>query len=329
MEFEAKSAAPYLWQQAQWQRLLSSVKTATLPHALLFAGPQGLGKFDFAHAFSKLILCENQSVCGQCRSCQLISAGTHPDFLLIRPEAETKVIKIDQIRQLVSRLEKTAQLGSYQVVIIEPAEQMNTAAANALLKTLEEPQGQVIILLISHQVANLPATIRSRCQTVLFKPPMSEAAQSWLATQTKDNAGLLLKLAENAPLLAQTFASTSQLQRCDILLEQLQQLHSGKILSTQLANLYLKEEPKQLLYSLISLVMDMIRLKLNLTDEQHLVHTDKITSLTQLSRNVSAIRLFDYYDQILQTQQLLCNHSSVNLQLQLENLFIRWTHALC
>lgn len=168
----------YPWQQAQWQSVLQQLQADRLPHALLLAGPSGLGKRSFANALAAHALCVKHTACGQCRSCLLLNASNHPDLLELQPEAEGKAIKIEQVRELVTELGQTAQQGSYQVVVIEPAEAMNKAGANALLKTLEEPPGPVIFLLISHQPATIPATIRSRCQRLNFMVPDRAISQA-------------------------------------------------------------------------------------------------------------------------------------------------------
>lgn len=160
----------YPWQQSQWQQLLKQHQQRRLPQALLFSGQYGLGKKDFALVLAKLVLCEagGESACDICHSCQLFRAGNHPDFFTIYPEENGKTIKVDQIRDLTASLNQTAQLNGYQVAVICPAESMNAAAANALLKTLEEPPGPVILILISHRLGGLPITIVSRCQKIAF-----------------------------------------------------------------------------------------------------------------------------------------------------------------
>src|SRR3989338_1024053 len=158
------------WQKTQWETLQNAFLRQRLSHAYLFTGMPGLGKTDLAITFATYLLCDNKQrgACGQCRSCQWMRAKTHPDFLLIQPQEKNHAVKIDQIREINQRVSKTPQCGGYQVVVISPADSMPIAAANALLKTLEEPVGQVIFFLIHDQQHILPATIPSRCQTIYF-----------------------------------------------------------------------------------------------------------------------------------------------------------------
>lgn len=180
------------WLQESWRSLSERLAQQRLPHALLLSGAAGLGKRALADVLVSATLCERRSsdgfACGSCRSCHLIAAGSHPDRVHLsfelrddgKPRTE---IVIEQIRTLSQRLSLSSQFGGMQMVIIDPADRMNASAANALLKTLEEPSASTIIVLISDQPSRLPATIRSRCQRVQFNVPERSAALEWLAGQ--------------------------------------------------------------------------------------------------------------------------------------------------
>lgn len=172
------------WLANYWAQGVQALHQNRLPHALLISGSPGLGKQDFAVALAKKILCSAalMEACGDCHSCQWFAAQSHPDFSVICPEAEKKQIGVGQIRELTEALTRTGY-GRYQVVIIHPAEAMNRAAANALLKTLEEPNGQVILLLVCDHPASLLPTIRSRCQEWRVALPTSDVVLPWLLAQ--------------------------------------------------------------------------------------------------------------------------------------------------
>ncbi|MCU7810034.1 MAG: DNA polymerase III subunit delta', partial [Candidatus Thiodiazotropha sp. (ex Notomyrtea botanica)] len=197
------------WQDEQWLRLQQARQQGRLPHALLFGGPRGVGKEAFALAFAQATLCPDSDdegrPCGICRHCHLLHSGTHPDFQWVVPEEESKSgeIKIDAIRKLTASAGLTAQSGGHKVVIIQPAHRMNTAAANSLLKTLEEPTRDTLIILLTDQPARLLPTIRSRCQQVHFQIPPNQDSLDWLGGKIKHADGeTLLSLASGAPLLA-------------------------------------------------------------------------------------------------------------------------------
>lgn len=169
------------YDEPQWHYLNKRWQANNLPHAMLLTGQSHLDKSLFAFNFAKYLFCTNKTktFCGDCRSCQLIQAESHPDIYHLQPEEKGKAIRIDQIRELIVQLNQTAQQNSYKIAIISPADSLNQAAANALLKTLEEPSANTIIFLISEQISLLPATIRSRCQIIKFFPrqdfsPLSE-----------------------------------------------------------------------------------------------------------------------------------------------------------
>jgi len=178
------------WQQRIYGQASAALDAGRLGHALLFAGPAQLGKRAVAQRMAQRVLCEQRGAdgepCGQCRGCRLFEAGTHPDYQFISfiPNKEgtrlrTEII-IEQVRELSQRLALTPQYGGAQVAIIDPADAINHAASNALLKTLEEPVAGRYLWLVSAHPSRLSATIRSRCQKLEFRLPPPEEAVAWL-----------------------------------------------------------------------------------------------------------------------------------------------------
>ncbi len=181
------------WQQRIYAQAAASLDAGRLGHALLFAGPAQLGKRDVALRLAQRLLCEARlpdgDPCGQCRGCHLLAAGTHPDYQFVSfiPNKEgtrlrTEIV-IEQIRGISERLALTPQYGGAQVVIVDPAEAINHAASNALLKTLEEPVPGRYLWLVSAHPARLSATIRSRCQKLEFRLPSPGEALDWLRSR--------------------------------------------------------------------------------------------------------------------------------------------------
>lgn len=196
------------WLSAVCQRFNDAADNARLAHALLISGPVGIGKRALASDMAASLLCEapsQRSACGQCRGCQLFSAGSHPDFLNLEPEAGgSGILKIEGIRDLITFSQLTSQYKGYRVAVVAPAEAMNRNAANALLKTLEEPPAEMVLILVSDAPARLPATIRSRCQHYRLGMPAQVDALQWLREQGMQprQAELSLLLAGGAPLHA-------------------------------------------------------------------------------------------------------------------------------
>ena len=178
------------WQQRVYAQTTAALDSGRLGHGLLFCGPAQLGKRALAERLAKRILCIDRNAdgepCGRCRSCQLFVAGTHPDYAVVTLEMNkegTKLrteIVIEQIRHLSERMSLTPQYGGAQIVILDPADAINHAACNALLKTLEEPHPGRYLWLIASRPGRLPATIRSRCQRVEFRLPPAQESLQWL-----------------------------------------------------------------------------------------------------------------------------------------------------
>lgn len=148
-----------------WQRFQANDKLNRLAHAILLVGPLHTNLFAFAHRMLGAMFCKREnSPCGQCQSCELILINEHPDLIQLVPEKQNGIIKIDQVRQLQYSVFTQPQLGIKRGVIINPAEKMNGAASNALLKILEEPPPNTYFILIAEQISTIPPTIISRCQ---------------------------------------------------------------------------------------------------------------------------------------------------------------------
>ncbi len=158
--------------------LLSLYSNNQLPHAVLITSVSGVGLVSTARSLCTTLLCERSSdeACGECSSCSCVSAGTHGDYRWLDVAQGKASIGIDQIREAGEFVTKTAGYGSQKILVISNAEEMTTGASNALLKTLEEPQGNSLILLLSRRTWLLPATVRSRCQT--WRLPALKAASS-------------------------------------------------------------------------------------------------------------------------------------------------------
>ena len=172
------------WHDPQWLRIERSIRSGRVPHALLLRGASGNGKKMFAARLAAVLLCGSKDFpCGECGSCRLCAAGSHPDWTDVKLEPDRREIVVDQIRDLIHSIGLTARFGRYKVVILESAELMNRHAANTLLKTLEEPPGATVFVLVSSNSAQLLPTIRSRCQSIDFPVPDPDIALGVVARQ--------------------------------------------------------------------------------------------------------------------------------------------------
>lgn len=195
------------WLEKPWVQLQALVNAEKAPPGLLIHGPRGLGRLKFARQIAQLRLCEHPDrevrPCGQCRACHQVAAGSHPDLLQIEWEGGPSLIKVEAVRELCRRMALTAEGRGGRIAIVYPAERLSSASANALLKTLEEPQLGSIVILISRSVGALPITILSRCQRLRIRPPDPTQAIAWLKQrETRRDWQTQLTLAEGAPMAA-------------------------------------------------------------------------------------------------------------------------------
>lgn len=207
----------YPWQKNDWARLQELRKRPA--HGLLFKGTKGIGKLDLAINFAQSLLCQHPDgsdfACGKCPSCHWFEQGSHPDFRLLQPETlslegeetesgkkPSKQISVDQIRGLADFIGMSAHQGGRRVVVIHPAEAMNTNAANALLKNLEEPPQGVLFILVSHKPQQLLPTILSRCLSFALPAPDAASATRWLTEQGVKNPAEALAASGFSPLQA-------------------------------------------------------------------------------------------------------------------------------
>lgn len=224
--------------KATWKRL--NDRRLRLPHALLVSGQRGIGKFALARLFATSLLCEQTQddhlPCGTCPACHWLAQGNHPDFRLLQPEAlsdessegeesgrkkPSQQITIDQVRALDEFLHVGTHRLGQRVVLIHPAEAMNRATANSLLKSLEEPVASTLFILVSNEKDRLLPTIRSRCQAVPVALPEAACASEWLSRQGVNDAARWLALAGGAPLLARELGCGEERGLLEALINQL------------------------------------------------------------------------------------------------------------
>lgn len=319
------------WQQEPWQRLVS--RFPKIPHAILLSGLPGTGKRQFADQLAAWLLCLNRSsidnhqhACGECSSCQWLKAETHPSLLRISPEVDNKgklsqFIKIDQIRELMPFVQQTGK--GWRVIIIEPAENLNSAAANALLKTLEEPGEQVTLILVSDQPLQLPATIRSRLQQYRVGEVTHQQALVYLTANGNFDPAqsqLLLNLSGGAPLAALAMAEQPEFLARQDWIHDWQKLLEQRLSPVTLSGNWQK---RLSLPEWLNLLQWMIRDAIAAHLNQPVRQTD--LNFTPIIKSISIEQLFNLQQQILsaihgQTQNIQSSLVYDSLMMQLMNL---------
>ena len=207
----------YPWLSDHWSFFMRRLEQDKLAHALMIEGPAGVGKTILASAMVAKLLCreDQPQACGQCRSCKLLAGLAHPDYFNLQPEEGKEVIKVDQVRAVIGKLDLTTSISERKVAYIHPAEAMNGAAANALLKSLEEPSGNTVLVLVSDNPGRLPVTIRSRCQSISVKQADPQLVLDWLSKRcdkTPEDIKSALMAAGGSPLRAEHYLGSAGLE---------------------------------------------------------------------------------------------------------------------
>ena len=280
----------YPWQESTQLAFNSYTESERIPQGLLVWGPSGCGKLELARLMARELLCINggKGGCGECRSCALVDGGAHPDFREITFEVNKDtgklrdVIRVDQVRALIEALYKTTTISSRKVAIIHPAERMHVSASNALLKTLEEPVGDTVQILVSHDPGRLPATVRSRCQALHLDLPEPAVALEWLIKTTdssEEDAKMALKASAGSPLEALSLVEDGSLESYRNTVRMLVQLRSGALSAGRATAAMADYDPARL-WSWLSLkCVDLLRAAI-----QHSDSGKNLQSLTELQR---------------------------------------------
>ncbi len=231
----------YPWLKQAWSLFQARLDADKLAHALLIHGPQGTGKRELArHMLARLACTEpGEFGCGKCRSCTLFNSGAHPDWFQLEPEEGKHQIVIEQVRTTIAALTLTSSFSPYKLALICPAEAMNRHSANALLKSLEEPPGDTVMILVAHDASRLAVTIRSRCQSVAVALPGREQAIAWLGEKAGMDsiaAGAALDAGGGSPLHAVELAESGQVVLHGKLLQQLSVLLGSPGLVSRVAS---------------------------------------------------------------------------------------------
>ena len=324
---------PLPWQIENWNTVQQAIRAERMTHAILFTGPVGIGLEHFAKCLTAGLLCENSEnnlqACGDCRSCHLIRGGSHPDLFPIEPEESGKQIKVDEVRRLIDFIHLKSQYGRYKISVITPADAMNRSAANSLLKTLEEPPEQSLLILLSHRPNLLPITVRSRCQQIKFTPAYDEETLRWVDQYLTpdmapdENAKHLLTQAGGAPLAIELMLESNILENQRNILEDLFALRGVHEDPIKVAERWKTYDSSQVFLWLSQLFADMVRIKV-LVQPVRISDRKIIGRLQELIKQLELRELSDFYHLLLENYSLSTGAISYNAQGLLEDVIIFW-----
>ncbi|WED44221.1 DNA polymerase III subunit delta' [Legionella cardiaca] len=286
-----------------WEQFSTINRRQRFPHALLLIGSQHAGIIDFSYKMATALLCaQEEKPCGECKSCRLMRSKEHPDLYYLQPEKAGGIIKIDQIRELQTVVYNSPQLGDKRLIIIHPAEKMNAAAANALLKLLEEPPECVIFVLIVEQLSTVLPTILSRCQ-------------QWHLSRTESLPVDYLAIGECYTPESERGKIFSELHT---ILGDLQNLVSQKISVCGLAAKWAAYELNDLIWLMYLINSQMLYYHLiGLSEEK-----SSTKPLQHLSKYFKPPQLFHQIDELNSIIRKLNQNTSINQLLVLENLLL-------
>jgi DNA polymerase III subunit delta' len=315
------------WHAEIWRQWRTAYREQRWAHALLLHGLPGVGKRELATHLAKTLLCDNPGdtwqACGNCASCALFNAGTHPDLMLLSPAEGKQQIAIDQVRGACSDLALTSYRRGWKVAVVSPAHQLTVAAANCLLKTLEEPAANTAILLLTSRPSALLPTVRSRCQQWGISPPTAADAHRWLAANAKQPVKPeLLRLAQGAPLQALAMAESGYAELWSAVGTDLGALLSGDRDVTQIAKGWANTELPERLTCLDHWLSARLRQAIAGTD-------DPITGapLPTDARQLNINRLFQCLDRTRELKAQLAR-TALQAELAVDGILIGLLQAL-
>jgi DNA polymerase-3 subunit delta' len=332
---------PHPWHVEALEKLLAARER--LPHAVLVHGPAGIGKVQFARSLAAAMLCETPGAslaCGACSSCHWFSQGNHPDFREILPEAAAEdeedegeatdgaradkakslVIKIEQIRAVGDFVALSTHRAGYRVLVLHPAEALQPASANALLKTLEEPPPRTLIAMVSSRPQRLLPTLRSRCRLLALRAPARADALAWLRAEGVAGPEAAIAAAGGAPLLARDLAGPEEAELRRRVVSEL--ARPGGADAVQFAAGVTRATLERTIWWMQTWVHDLLRARLA-GDVRH--HAGELQALRARARTADLEALFGL-DRELAEARRLASHP-LNPRLLSEHLLMAYNRA--
>lgn len=318
--------------------LQASVRNGRLAHAYLFHGEARIGKWMTALRLAQALNCEQPSdthisdCCGHCRSCLQIATRSHPDCFVIEPDPEsaTPQIKIEQVREIEQQFIYRPLLGERKICLIDEADRLTIGAANALLKTLEEPPGHGLFILVTSRPHALPITIRSRCQALRFTTPARtqvEAAVILKRELPPADAHFLAVLADGriGEALETNVAEVRAQQQEWLTLVKPQSLTSSTAILSAAESFAKSDRGEETLGWLTRWIRDLVILIVG-GDEDQILHLDQLSDLRHYARQADIDSLLTLLNDIERIRQQATRH--LNMQMALETTFLRLREAL-
>lgn len=315
--------------------LKAALSHQRLAHAYLFHGEAGIGKFLTATRLAQALHCEqpdHSDSCGACRSCQQVAARTHPDYVVIEPDRElaTPQIKIEQVRDIEQQFIYRPLMGERKICLIDQADCLTIGAANALLKTLEEPPGHGLFILITNRPHALPITIRSRCQSLRFTTPARTQVEAALILKREippADARFLALVTDGriGEALTMDLADVRARQQECLELVAPATLQSTTAILSAAESLAKADRGGEILSWLTRWIRDLVLVHVE-GDRDQILHLDCLAQLQRYAEQADLGLLLDLLRDIERTEQQATRH--LNLHMALETCLLRLRDAL-
>ncbi|WP_336998291.1 DNA polymerase III subunit delta' [Leclercia sp. M50] len=320
----------YPWLRPHLEQLVNSYQSGRGHHALLIQSLPGMGDDALIYAISRFLMCQQpqgHKSCGQCRGCQLMQAQTHPDYYALEPEKGKTTLGIDAVRAVSEKLYERARLGGAKVVWVKDAAQLTEAAANALLKTLEEPPENTWFLMACREPGRLLATLRSRCRLHHLNVPQEAWAISWLArevTTSQEAALSALRLCGGAPAAALAQLQPNVWGQREQLCQALGAVPDSGDWMSLLPVLNHEQAPDRL-HWLAALLLDALKIQQGAT---LISNADAWQLVNSLARRLPGVALRAILHDVCQCREQLLSVTGLNRELVLTDLLLTIEHYL-
>ena len=319
----------YPWHEATWAKFVSAKSQNHLAHALLLVGADGTGKSDFVEKIATSLLCTSpvdNKACQNCQSCKTYHAKANPDYMMIELLEDKQQISVDQIRQLSEFINYTRSFNGYRVIVINPIERMNQNAANSLLKSLEEPAANTIILLVATSLGKILPTIKSRCQLLPLATPKKDQALSWLKSQSPElqQAEERLNMANGQPLTALNI-SDEEMHDKEAFADQIIAICLRQKPVTEIAKNWEKYDRQTLLNWQITWLQTVIKTSATADQKDDTKQGANTPILSKLTEIILEHKRWDLHQQLIAQKQYI--HTSVNPLIFIENMLLLWQQA--
>lgn len=317
----------YPWLNGPYRQLIEGHQEGRAHHAVLLHALPGMGAASLVYALSRRLLCqtpEGMKSCGVCHSCKLMMAGTHPDWYALSPEKGKQALGVDAIRGVLENLYQRSRQGGAKLVWIENSEQLTEAAANALLKTLEEPPEETYFLLGCHEPTRLLATLRSRCLSLYLPTPDEAQSVAWLNKRHPASVQALqtaLRLQAGAPLAAEHLLQEETARARAALCQALANAVATRAFYTLLPLLHHEDAPERI-HWLCSLLVDALKMQRGAASA--CVNLDQDALIDLLANRLTAAEVDAVLSRWLRCRHQLLTVTGINRELLLADVLLAW-----